>query len=257
MMSSLKLRILLHRLRRKLLGHKIEIRRSWQETPAQFQDMVQFLNWFDATSSIEACVEKAQSDWKLRFRTTSGFEDLEHRKALEIGFGGGRLLAQAAQDFEFVYGVDIHDAFAMTDKFLRSQGHSNFALLERDEITTIEDETIDFVYSFIVFQHFDSADEVEYYLDHICRVLKPYGVAHIYYGRCSGDGHRVTSDEEFDLRDCSLFFAPTEMHDRLEPRFEIVDFANSLPRDPVSGEGVSAQARVVLRKRRTNPQDHV
>lgn len=35
------------------------------------------------------------------------------KTALEIGYGGGRLLAAAARYFKFVYGVDVHQRSAL------------------------------------------------------------------------------------------------------------------------------------------------
>ena len=76
-------------------------------------------------------MEKAASDWRHRFEIFPHFDGINKSAALEIGFGGGRLLTQAAKRFENVYGVDIHKNFAMTKKFLTVQGLDNAQLVRK------------------------------------------------------------------------------------------------------------------------------
>jgi SAM-dependent methyltransferase len=206
------------------------------------------LNWFDATKSLEDTVSKASSDWVYRFQDFPHFAFLQKRAALEIGFGGGRLLSQASKHFQTVYGVDIHQNFSMTNKFLLSLDVSNAALFHRDEIDIIHNDSVDFIYSFIVFQHFDKIEEVDFYLDHIHRLLSSEGVAHIYFGKNKNDGIETTSDAEFLLRDCSLFINPKNMFERVSKRFQILASEEVLPRDPVTKTGESVQAMVLFKK---------
>ncbi len=247
-MENLGFRIFKARVTQKLFGKRLDIRKSWEDTPKGYQDMVDFLNWFDATKSVQETIVKASSDWQYRFEKLPHFPRLPKRAALEIGFGGGRLLSQAAKHFETAYGVDIHQNFSMTKKFLSSQGVGNSALFHRDEIGRIPDESIDLIYSFIVFQHFDKIEEVDFYLDHIHRLLSPEGVAHIYFGKNKNEGIKVTSDDDFLLRDCSLFINPKSMLDRVSKRFQVLSFQDVLPRDPVTNTGESVQAMILFGK---------
>lgn len=251
MVDKLRLRILCSRIAQRLFGRKVEIAKSWADTPAAYTDMVEFLDWFDRTSSVEETVRRAEADWRHRFATGDVYSGIPHRVAMEIGFGGGRLLMWAARDFERVIGVDIHANFALSKQFLRSQGVQNFELIQRDELARVPDGSVDFVYSFIVFQHFETLDEVEFYLNHINRVLSGDGIAQIYYGKKSGHGVENVSAEDFRLRDCSLFIAPETMRDIVAKQFEILSYRDALPRDPVAMTGESVQAMVVFRRRRS------
>jgi ubiquinone/menaquinone biosynthesis C-methylase UbiE len=135
----------------------------------------------------------------------------------------------------------------MTKKFLASQGVSNAQLFHRDELKNIPDGSIDLIYSFIVFQHFDSMEEVDFYLRHIARLLSPQGVAHIYFGKNKNEGVAVTSDSDFLLRDCSLFINPKVMSERVSKDFQIIAYNDLLPRDPVTNTGESVQAMILFR----------
>jgi ubiquinone/menaquinone biosynthesis C-methylase UbiE len=240
--------LLKSRVAQSLFGAELAIRDSWEETPAKFDDMAAFLNWFDTTDSVESAVRKGQEDWRHRFASFPHFAGLKRHRGLEIGFGGGRLLCHACRDFGEVIGVDIHKAFDRSRLFLDSQGCRNYRLLHRDDIGAVADASVDFVYSFIVFQHFDSIAEVDYYFDHIDRVLTNEGIAHIYFGKNKKDGVGLTPENHFRLRDCSLLVAPPLMRERVAERFTVIDFEDMLPRDPVSKEGESAQAMVIFRK---------
>ena len=254
--DKLTLKIQVARLRQRLLGHRVEIRRSWEETPSKLRDMVEFLNWFDQTGSIAETVKRGETDWQYRFVAGSHFAAIPKTRALEIGFGAGRLLMHASRSFESVVGVDIHENFALSQAFLASQGVTNVQLLHRDQIDQVASGSVDFVYSFIVFQHFDSMQEVEFYLNHIARILSPAGVAQIYYGKKGGDGTQVTTPDDFRLRDCSLFISPGTMRQIVADRFEVLEYRDELARDPVANTGQSVQAMVTFRNRparRTDP----
>ncbi|NGX27548.1 MAG: hypothetical protein K940chlam6_01486 [Chlamydiae bacterium] len=108
----------------------------------------------------------------------------ESKTALEIGHGGGRLLAAASRFFGEALGVDIHDHNHLVTDILHSQGIKNFGLLQGQRSTLdIPDASVDFVYSFIVFQHVEHWSIMVEYFNEISRVLRPSGVGVIYVGR--------------------------------------------------------------------------
>lgn len=248
-MNYFILKALKARFLQKIFGKPLEVKKSWEEAPLDFKGMVDFLNWFDATKSISSCINKAASDWKYRFSSHAYFTKLNKKNALEIGFGGGRLMTQSSKDFVNVYGVDIHRNFPMTTNFLASQGVNNYSLYHRDDISQIKSNSIDLIYSFIVFQHFDSLEEVDYYLKHIYRLLNKEGIAHIYFGKNKNNGVSVTSEKDFILRDCSLFINPVTMRAKIAKRFVIINFEDNLARDPVKNLGESVQAMIVFKKK--------
>jgi SAM-dependent methyltransferase len=109
------------------------------------------------------------------------------KTALDIGYGGGRVLAAASRYFEFVYGVDVHNSSALVEKMLVENGIHNYKLFTTDGSSIpLEGETIDFVYSFIVMMHFEDHTVFERYISEIARVLRPGAVAQIFFGRPFG-----------------------------------------------------------------------
>lgn len=239
---------------RKLFMTKATIRESWVKGPAGTRSDVEFHSWFDKTSSVEETVMRARSDWEQRICKFESFEALPKGTCLEIGFGGGRLLKAASATFDLVMGVDIHDAFDRTRQFLDSQGVANYRLYHRRQLAEIPSGSVDFVFSFIVFQHFDTFEEVDFYLSEINRVLKEGRLAHIFFGKCPEVGVRVTRDEDFWKRACSLFVEPGFFREQLSKSgFEVLEFEDLMPKrvdQPLSETNQSGQARVLFRKRK-------
>lgn len=103
--------------------------------------------------------------------------DPARRKALEIGCGPGRLLAPMTEHFGEVHGVDVSDEMlALARKRLADAPGARFHLVSGDNLAPVEDNSIDFVYSYTVFQHIPSRDAVMNYLREAHRVLKPGGI---------------------------------------------------------------------------------
>jgi SAM-dependent methyltransferase len=104
--------------------------------------------------------------------------------ALEIGYGGGRLLRAASQLFDNVFGVDVHTQTERVGKLLQERGATNFELFATDgKSLPIDSGRVDLVYSFVVLLHLSGPDVFETYLKEAHRVLKPGGIASLYYGR--------------------------------------------------------------------------
>lgn len=237
---------------RSLFKKQLPVRESWAQEPAKMGTIVEFLNWFDATTSVEATVAKADSDWRDRITSFAGYDAMRRQRCMEIGFGGGRLLTRAAKDFEEAGGVDIHEAFGRTREFVASQGVTNAKLLHRDELADVPDGSCDFIYSFIVFLHFDVLEEVDFYLRHCARLLAKDGRCRIFFGR-GKDGVRVVDAADFTKRACSLFIEPALFRERAASLGLVtVEHEDSMRRDVARPEGpgnVSVQSRVLLSAR--------
>ena len=227
----------------------VEIKRSWVETPSEFNDLTTFLNWFDRTESVQETQKRAQSDWTHKITAFAQYAQLPKERCLEIGFGGGRLLIEAGKDFQEVIGIDIHTAFDKTREYINLHHRTNITLLHRDDMASLKDSSIDFIYSFIVFQHFDTYEEVDFYLHHIQRLLSPMGCAHIFFAKNKAPGIRTTDPREFKKRKCSLFIDPSLFRNRVSQQFSIIDFQDSMKKhidQPHSEKNESEQARVVF-----------
>lgn len=163
-----------------LKGFQEEIRNSAQQSEDSF------FTWFDEADSKNSAYIRGAWDFSHHIigPTIPYMEKPEEKVALEIGYGGGRLLASACRHFGKVIGVDIHDQSERVASELRKRGHSNHKLLTGDGSSLpIEDQSIDFVYSFIVFQHVEIIDILKRYLNETYRVLRPGAVGVLYFGR--------------------------------------------------------------------------
>jgi len=123
---------------------------------------------------------------------------------MEVGHGGGRILAAAARHFKMAIGVDIHSRNEVVAAGLHARGISNFKLLTGDGATIpLEDNTVDVAYSFIVFQHLEKLEILLSYLHEIYRVLNTGGVAVLYFGRKRFVSYRRPSELLYRL-DCLI-----------------------------------------------------
>ncbi len=229
------------------------IEQVWREEPVKFDNMVQFLNWFDITNSIDETIQKAYRDWKERIINFIDFPMLRKKIGLEIGFGGGRLIIPASKDFETVIGIDIHSAFGKTEEFLESQRTNNYVLIDRDDINFIPANSIDFVFSFIAFQHFSSFGEVVFYLYQIKRILTFGGYAHIFFGKCwTGEEIKQEKPTKIHKNKINLFIKPSTFYQSVKTvGFEIIEKEDKIIRDldkPLEMKNESNQARVLFRR---------
>jgi SAM-dependent methyltransferase len=149
-----------------------------------------FQNWFNKSGTVEESLRRGYWDFAFHVLTAevvSRLSDPGSLTALEIGYGGGRLLNAAACFFGAAIGIDVHDEATGVAALLAEQGRRNVELLSTDGHTVpLADESVDFVYSFIVLQHLPSLAVFESYLSEAHRVLRPSGVAQLYFGRLTG-----------------------------------------------------------------------
>jgi ubiquinone/menaquinone biosynthesis C-methylase UbiE len=218
---------------KKIFPRPIDIKKSWVEEPSRHSTLAAFLNWFDKTSSVEDTKQKAASDWKNLIVNFSEYPGLNKNNCLEIGFGGGRLLVPASRDFAKIYGVDIHNSFNKTSEYLALNKVSNYQLLNREKLKDLPDHSINFIFTYIVFQHFDSFAEVNYYLEEIKRLLAPGGYCHIFYAKSDKEEIKEVNPRVFEKRRRSLFINPEFFWKHLSDKgFNIVSYADILPDDP-------------------------
>ena len=124
-------------------------------------------------------------DFSLRFVTPTVRRLLPEpgdASALELGCGDGRRLDAAARLFGRVTGVDTPE---MIDLALSRPGRAeNVELIAREGLRLpAESGSIDFVYSLHGFMHFDSVDRFNAEVLEAARVLRPGGIAMLWFGR--------------------------------------------------------------------------
>ena len=200
-----------------------KVKDVWTKGPTVLEDEVEFHSFFDIEDSIENAMKKGFIDFSHKIFTGDFYHllgDPRDKTALEIGFGGGRLINAASHFFDNVIGVDIHECFDRTSEILKREGCENFTLLHKDQINTIEDNSVDFVYSFIVFQHFSHWSEAEFYISQIERVLKPGGCGILYMAINERDQQTyLESGDYWEELGVSLVVQPKFAIERLSESF--------------------------------------
>lgn len=148
----------------------------------------EFFTWFNNTQNTDSAFIRGAWDFAFHIALPISryVSDPELKTILEIGHGGGRILAAASKYFTKAIGVDIHDENLFVERELKNRGIKNIQLIKSSgsEIP-LADVSVDVVYSFIVLQHVEKIRIFRKYFMETFRVLKPGGVAILYFGRYS------------------------------------------------------------------------
>jgi ubiquinone/menaquinone biosynthesis C-methylase UbiE len=193
-----------------------EIYENWSKNPEEhLDDMVAYQNWFSRCTSLKDTTSMGFVDFYSRILTPEIYSIIGNPKdktSLEIGFGGGRLMNAAAHSFKKALGIDIttEKCFAMTSKFLQEQHVENYELVHFDNVDSVPDASIDFVYSFIVFQHFSSIQFFYDYVKLIKRVLVDGGCCTLYLGRntLNNDDFCIKNTLSEEKSNCTTYYKP-------------------------------------------------
>lgn len=165
-------------------GHITGFRDEISKAASRSED--EFFKWFDAAGSVDESFIRGEWDFALHIagQIAPWMEKPEEKTILEIGYGGGRILSAAARAFRRAVGVDIHNHHEFVAKVLQARGMANIELLGTDgSAIPCPDNSIDVVYSFIVMQHMERIAIWQSYLRETFRVLRPGGLAMLYFGR--------------------------------------------------------------------------
>lgn len=155
-----------------------------------------FFGWFNNDGNKEASFISGEASFRNHIYRY--YKQIGNELAVEIGYGGGRMIPTACKYFKKVIGIDIHNEIGLVSEALNNQGVSNFDLICGDGKTIpIKDEVADLVYSLIVFQHLKDIDILRSYVKESFRVLKKGGIAILYMGRMRkfGDDYNYESYE--------------------------------------------------------------
>lgn len=145
-----------------------------------------FFTWFNDADDVEDSFR--QGAWEFSTHVAPHFADVlptgRPGTVVEIGYGGGRLLAAAAQHFEHAIGVDVHANGDVVRDELQRRGIGNCSLHETDGASLpLDAGSVDAVFTFIVMQHIGRIALFDAYLREAARVLRPGGAAVVYFGR--------------------------------------------------------------------------
>lgn len=173
---------------------------------------------------------RAREDYKLHIATghatsdeafrASGAKDLEdvildgihlapEAEALEIGCGVGRLLMPLSERVAVAHGVDIAPTMIEHSKAFCALRDNVRTRVTEGTLDAFADASLDFVYSFIVFQHIPFMEAIRTYVHEAARVLRPGGLF-----RFQVDGRRREAGRRPDTYD-GVTFEPRAAHELL------------------------------------------
>lgn len=139
-------------------------------------------------------VNNAQTDWADDEFFASGREnvgnyilndmtnvcqgkDPSQMTVLEIGCGVGRMTRALAATFGQVYGVDVSgEMIAQANQNLANTPNATVLQNNGADLRVLGDITIDFAFSYIVFQHVPSREVIRNYVAEVHRLLRPGGL---------------------------------------------------------------------------------
>ena len=103
--------------------------------------------------------------------------DFTKLSALEIGCGPGRLMLPLSEVFGRIAGVDVSgEMIALARENLAAATNATALQNTGADLSEFATESIDFCYSYAVFQHIPEKEVVRSYLREACRVLKKGGL---------------------------------------------------------------------------------
>lgn len=101
----------------------------------------------------------------------------EHSSMAELGCGAGRMTRAFAPRFHSITAIDISEEMQSRAKKLFS-GYPNvkWVLTEGTSLAAIDSDSLDFVFSYLVLQHYPTVDLIAASIREMVRVLRPGGV---------------------------------------------------------------------------------
>ena len=107
----------------------------------------------------------------------------------ELGCGAGRMTRAFARQFQSVTAIDISEEMQRrAKKFLEDFSNVHWVLTDGVSLSGIESSSLDLVFSYMVLQHYPSADLISSSIREMLRILRPNGVFLFHFNGC----HRPT-----------------------------------------------------------------
>jgi SAM-dependent methyltransferase len=152
-----------------------DIRRDWDVRARE--NARAYINWPDVPNEENAFFASGKADYDhyvTPFLKKMNFDPRE-KTALEIGCGIGRIARWMSLDFAQYIGVDVSPEMirkASSYNLARAQ----FQAVSGGDLAGIPNESVDFVWSFAVFQHVPDKAAIFNYFQEAARVLRPGGI---------------------------------------------------------------------------------
>lgn len=190
-------------------------------------------------------VATGRKHWREHEFFASGAEQIEtalawldpthaRERALDVGCGLGRTAVHLSLAFDHVDGIDISPTMVERARAMHDRPNLEFHLGSGNDLSGLDSDAYDLVYSYVVFQHVDEPAIIGRYLEEIARVLRSRGCAILQFDSRPA---RVVRRVYLSLPDWML---PT-VHRQHVRRY---------PRDPALPERLFRQAGLVLEAER-------
>lgn len=113
---------------------------------------------------------------------------IQHQVVAELGCGIGRLLIPTSKYFKRAFGIDVSPEMARlaNQNAIEREAHNVHcvAVFKPDEIATDLPDLlgeVDFLYSYLVFQHIEDFEVIRSYVHSVSRLLSPKGIAYLQF----------------------------------------------------------------------------
>jgi SAM-dependent methyltransferase len=151
------------------------IRRDWDNRARE--DARKYINWPDVPNEEAAFFASGKTDYDryvTPFLKKMEF-DPRDKSALEIGCGIGRIARWMSQDFDQYIGVDVSPEMIRQAASYQLP-RATFQSVSGGDLADIANDSVDFVWSFAVFQHVPDRCAIFNYFQETSRVLRPGGI---------------------------------------------------------------------------------
>ena len=152
------------------------MRRDWNER-ARKDAFLYIASWKDDWSE-ESFFASGEADYERLVEPTIarlGITPAESAMG-ELGCGAGRMTRAFARRFRAVTAIDISEEMqARAKRYLKDSDNVRWAPTDGVSLTGIETGSMDFVFSYLVLQHYPSAELIAGSIQEMMRILRPGG----------------------------------------------------------------------------------
>jgi SAM-dependent methyltransferase len=154
------------------------MQREWEQ---RARENPRFFICTDVPDTEEEFIASGLRDYQAHVRSFLKSVDFDPagKSALEIGCGIGRMTRFFCEDFAGVIAVDISPAMIERAR-MGASPRARFLVGSGCDLAGIADNSVDFAFSYIVFQHIPDKHAILRYIEEAGRVLKPAGVFHFH-----------------------------------------------------------------------------
>lgn len=165
------------------------MREEWNERAKA--DALHFIDSAAEYDSLEAFFTEGaeMADVILHPVLDAYVEDAEVATALDVGCGIGRFATVLNDEFGRVHAVDVSDEMVRTAREVHEGSGIEFHATDGESLDPIPDGSIDFAFSYVVFQHMPDVEVVERNVAALSRTMSVGGIAQIHFKTVHGWMH--------------------------------------------------------------------